>query len=154
MIRRNRLALILSLAALTLVAATAVQAQRRAYTKAQVDAIIHNAESRSDEFVRTFDRSLDRSRLDGSDREDQLNRRAQDLERAFDDLRHDFDRRESYWDTRDEARKCLNIATDINVAMRNNRFGEHTERAWTVLRNELNTLARVYNLPFIGSRAY
>jgi hypothetical protein len=137
-----------------LVFASAAQAQRRYYTKTDVDRIIHNAENRSDAFVGSFDRSLDRSHLDGSDREDRLNQRAKDLERAFDDLRREFDRHERYLDTRDDVRRCLNIATDINVAMRNNRLGGRTERAWAVLRSEMNTLAGVYNLPYIGSGAY
>ncbi|MEO7505701.1 MAG: hypothetical protein ABIZ95_00575 [Pyrinomonadaceae bacterium] len=153
MIRTNKFAFLFIGLVAILTLSSAVQAQR-GYSKAEVDRLIKNAENRSDEFVGTFDRSLDRSRLNNSEREDQLNRRAQDLEKAFDDLRSRFDRTESYLDTRDEARKCLNIATDINVAMRNNRLGTRTENAWVILRNEMNTLARVYNLPLVGSRAY
>jgi hypothetical protein len=38
--------------------------------------------------------------------------------------------------------------------MRNRRLGGDTERQWALLRAELNTLADVYNLPFIGSPEY
>jgi biopolymer transport protein ExbB/TolQ len=136
------------------VVTASAQRRNRLYTKAEVDRIIHNAENRSDDFVGTFDHALNRSRLNGSDREDQLNRRAKDLERAFDDLRREFDRHESYLETRNEASRCINIATDINVALRNNRFNERTERSWAVLWNEMDTLAQVYGLPFVGSRRY
>jgi hypothetical protein len=124
------------------------------YTKAQVDRIIKNAETRSDIFVKSFDRALDHSRLNGSAREDYLNKRAKDLEKALDELRREFDRRDLWIENRDEVRKCLNIATDINVAMKNRRFGFGVEANWAALRAELNMLAQAYGLPKVGSPAY
>jgi hypothetical protein len=123
----------------------------RGYTKAQVNEIIKRVEERSDRFVKLFDRSLDRSGLDGTNREDRLNEHARNLEKALDDLRGEFDRKENYVETRPEVRRCLDIATDINAAMRNRRLGAETERQWALLRTELNTLADVYGLPFVGS---
>jgi hypothetical protein len=127
---------------------------QRAYTKARVDTIIKRVEERSDRFVKLFDRSLDRSRLDGTNSEDRLNEHARNLESALDEFRREFDRKESYVETRPEVRRCLDIATDINVAMRNRRLGGETERQWALLRSELNTLADVYGLPLVGSSAY
>jgi hypothetical protein len=126
----------------------------RGYTKAEVNEIIKRVETRSDSFVHLFDKSLDRSRLNGTKREDRLNEDARSLEKALDDLRHEFDRKESYLETRPEVRRCLDIASDINVAMRNRRLGGETERQWALLRAELNTLADVYTLPFVGSPEY
>src|SRR5437868_6392359 len=125
--------------------------RERGYTKTEVNEVIKRVEDRSDGFVKLFDKSLDRSRLNGTRREDQLNQYARDLEKALDDLRHEFDRKESYIETRPETRRCLDIASDINVALRNRRLGGDTERQWALLRAELNTLADVYNLPFVGS---
>ena len=127
---------------------------QRGYTKAQVDSIIKRVEERSDRFVKLFDRSLDRSPLDGTNREDRLNEYARNLETALDELRGEFDRKENYVETRPEARRCLDIATDINVAMRSRRLGAETERQWALLRAELNTLADVYGLPPVGSSQY
>ena len=126
----------------------------RGYTKDHVNQIIKRVEERSDRFVKLFDKALDRSRLDDTEREDQLNKLARDLEKGLDDLRSEFDRKENYAETRPEVRRCLDIATDINVAMRNRRMGGETERQWALLRNELNTLADVYGLPFVGSPQY
>lgn len=138
--------------------ADTANAQRRArgrnYTKAQVDRIIKNVEERSDRFVSQFDKSLDRSRLDGTKREDNLDERAKDLETATDELRREFDRRDTWIENKDEVRCCLNIAADINVVMQKRKFGSATESNWANLRAELNTLAKVYNLPVIGSGAY
>ena len=128
--------------------------RQRGYTKAQVNQIIKRVEERSDRFVRLFDRSLDRSPLDGTNREDRLNESARNLETALDELRREFDRKDNYVETRPEVRRCLNIATNINVAMRSRRLGGETERQWALLRAELNTLADVYNLPLIGSSQY
>jgi signal transduction histidine kinase len=128
--------------------------RQRGYAKAQVNEIIKRVEERSDRFVKLFDRSLDRSRLDGTNREDRLNEHARNLETALDELRREFDRKENYVETRPEVRRCLDIATNINVAVRNRRLGGETERQWALLRSELNTLADVYGLPLIGSSRY
>lgn len=118
----------------------------RGYTKAQVEQIIRRLENQSDRFVRSFDRSLDNSRVDGSMREDNLNQRARDLENALDGLRQDFDRMDRYQDTRAQVSSVLNVAEDINRAVRNRRLRGNTERLWSRVRTELNTLASVYNL--------
>jgi hypothetical protein len=128
--------------------------RQRGYTKNEVNQIIKRVETRSDAFVKLFDRALDRSGLNGTKREDRLNEYARGLEKALDDLRGQFDRKESYIETRPETRRCLDIASDINVAMRNRRMGGETERQWAMLRAELNALADVYALPFVGSQEY
>ncbi|HEV7905473.1 MAG TPA: hypothetical protein VGO96_16650 [Pyrinomonadaceae bacterium] len=118
----------------------------RGYTKAQVEQIIRRLENQSDRFVRSFDRSLDNSRVDGTMREDNLNQRARDLETALDTLRREFDRTDRYQDTQAQVSSVLNVAEDINRAVRNRRLRGNTERLWARVRTELNTLASVYNL--------
>ena len=140
--------------ALFMVAASSITAEAqygrrsrgRGYTKAQVEQIIRRLENQSDRFVRSFDRSLDNSRADGSVREDNLNQRARDLENALDTLRQEFDRTDRYQDTRSQVSGVLNVAEDINRAVRNRRLRGNTERLWSRLRGELNSLASVYNL--------
>ena len=156
----RRLFITLAVVGSLLVLSAPAEAQRRrrplqrGYTKAQVNQIIKRVEERSDRFVRLFDRSLDRSGLDGTNREDRLNEYARNLETALDELRREFDRKDNYVETRPEVRRCLDIATNINTAMRNRRLGAETERQWALLHTELNTLADVYGLPFIGSSQY
>lgn len=143
-------------AILTVTVSTATEAsaqmrnRQNRIAKAQVDRIIKNVEQRTDVFVKQFDKSLDNSRLNGTRREDNLNQRARDLESATDELRREFDRRDRWDENRDEVSKCINIASDINVAMRNRRFNRATENNWANVRSELNELARVYGLPRIG----
>jgi hypothetical protein len=123
-------------------------------TKAEVDGIIRRLEENVDDFVGLFDSALDDSGLNGSNREDNLNDRAKALEVATDELRREFDRRDSWIENKPEVRKCLNIATDINVAMKNRRLGAAAESKWAKVKFELNRLAKAYNLPKVGSSAY
>lgn len=130
------------------------EARGRGMTKAQVKAVINRVEDRVDNFVKNYDKALDRSRLDGSSRENWLMNRARDLERATDELAREFDRRDAWIENKDETRRCLNIASDIDRNMRNHRFGAAAESNWARVRYELNTLADVYNLPRVGAAAY
>ena len=153
----SRFALALAAAFLLIPGITEAQrreARGRLYTKADVDRIIKRVEDRSDKFKKEFDKALDRSRLNNTRREDQLNDYAQDLEKATDELRHEFDRRDAWAENKAEVRKCLELATKLNVAMRNRRLGPKVESTWSALRYELNTLADVYNLPPVGSGQY
>jgi len=90
------------------------ESRGRGLTKKQVKVIIDRVEDRVDNFVKHYDKSLDRSNLDGTKREDNLNRRAKDLEGATDELSREFDRRDAWAENKDEVRKCLNIASDID----------------------------------------
>ena len=130
------------------------EARGRMRSKSDVKQIINRVEDRVDNFVSRYDRSLDRSRLNGSSREDWLMKRARDLESASDELAREFGRRDAWIENKDEVRRCLDIASDIDRNMKNYRFGAATENNWSRVRFELNTLADVYNLPKVGARAY
>ena len=129
-------------------------ARGRVYTKGDVDRIIKRVEDSTDKFKKEFDKALDRSRLNNTNREDQLNQYAKDLEHATDDLRKQFDRTDKWIDNKEQVRTCLSLASKINVAMRNRRLGPKVESRWNGLRYDLNTLAGVYNLSPVGSPEY
>ncbi len=130
------------------------ESRGRKMSKSQVKQVINRVEDRVDNFVKNYDKSLDKSRLNGTKREDWLNKRARDLESATDELAREFSRRDAWIENKDEVRRCLNIASDIDRNMRNRRYDSKTESNWTRVRYELNTLADVYNLPKVGSSAY
>jgi hypothetical protein len=136
-----------------------VQAQPRAargrvYTKADVDRIIKRVEDSTDKFKKEFDKALDHSRLNNTNREDQLNEYAKDFEHATDDLRKHFDKTDAWIENKEQVRACLSLASKINVAMRNRRLGPKVESRWANVRFDLNTLAGVYNLPPVGAASY
>ena len=127
-------------------------ARNRRYTRVSVDRMISNVENRVDRFVSQFDNALDNSRLDGSKREDNLNQSAKNLESATDELRSEFNRRgDNWWETQGNVQRCVTIARNINTAMRRRRFNRQTENNWRNVRQELNALARAYNVSQIGS---
>src|SRR5882672_4420435 len=145
---RTRVLLVLALGVLVM----PIQAQvrrgprGRVYTKPEVNELIKRAEDRSDRFMKLFDKALDKSALDGSHREDQLNERAKDFEKAMDKLRSEFDKRESYIETKPQMQTVLDIAREINGVMLRRSLRSDVEEEWVALRRELNVLASVYYL--------
>jgi hypothetical protein len=122
------------------------QLRGRGYTRVSVDRLIRQAENRSDQFVAMFDRALDRSRLEGSIREDRLNERALQLERELNAVRLEFNRTRNHYSIRSHVANALNAAQSINTVMRNRRLYPVAERQWLLLRADLNRLAAVYGL--------
>ncbi|HEX8371012.1 MAG TPA: hypothetical protein VF604_20880 [Pyrinomonadaceae bacterium] len=119
----------------------------RRYNRASVDGMIRRLENSTDAFMRELDRALDRGRMDGTRREDNLMRQASALEAAADELRREYDRRDSWWENRDEVSRCLTAARNLNRLMRDRRLNNMTRNSWARVQTELNSLARVYNLP-------
>ena len=156
--RENLVKLIVGFSALlmVLVLADTGSAQRRKargkkYTKGQVENVIKRAETRADNFVDNFDESLDNSNLDGSDREDDLMKRARELENETDELEREFDKGDRWIENKSQVREVLNIASDLNVIVKRRKLGGKTEANWKRLRYELNTLAKIYSLRLVGS---
>jgi hypothetical protein len=133
-----------------LVWAGAADAQWRARPRqddhVDVGRIISRLESHSNAFRRSVDRALDRSRLDGSRTEDQINAEVKRFEDDVDRLRGEFDRRDSRDETRRHVERVLRQAGEVNRMMRRSDFARDVDREWAQLRAELNMLAGVYNL--------
>lgn len=117
------------------------------YAKRDVSEIIRRVEESSNQFRRDVDRDLDRSRLDGSRREDRINDEVRRFEDALDRLRREFDRNDSWWESRSHVQVALDAARPVATRLRNNRFSSNVENQWRNLRRDLNKLAFVYNLP-------
>ena len=130
---------------------SSIRAQGRyrgqSYTKSDVDRIIKRVEDRSDTFKEVVDRSLDRSALNGTRREDNINEQVKQFEKALDALRSDFDRQDRWMETRRQVERVLDEADEINVLIRRHYLRQHLERGWALLRADLNRLAGVYDLP-------
>jgi len=123
------------------------------YTKADVELIIKRVEERSDDFRKVIDRQLDRSTLDGTNREDNINQQVKEFENAIDKLRSDFDRAQTWEETRAQVQRVMNTADDVNAIVRRGRWrrGGPVKAAWAQVRVDLNRLAGVYNLRLLGA---
>ncbi|HVF86969.1 MAG TPA: hypothetical protein VM866_05235 [Pyrinomonadaceae bacterium] len=111
-----------------------------------MDNIIRQLESSSDDFRRDFDRNLDQSRRDGTRMEDTFNARVKRFEDAVDTLRGEFDRRDDWWESRNNVQQMLEAARPVSVMMNNRRFRGNLVSQWRKLRRNVNDLARTYDL--------
>jgi hypothetical protein len=134
-------ALVLALAGLSLTA----EAQRRPYrtTDMQVRQLIRRIETRTNTFRSTLDATLDRSRIDGTRQEDNINQLVGDFENATNTLRDRFNSRQS---VSADVQNVLNQAALIDSFMRRNRVDVRAEQDWASLRVDLNELARTYGV--------
>jgi len=85
---------------------------------------------------------LDQKGLEG------LSARARDLESQLNMVEQQFDDSSRYG-RRSQVASALRVAESINNAMRYRRVDRvdyDVQRAWSMVRNDLNRLARVYNL--------
>ncbi len=117
------------------------------YSKRDVSGIINRMETSSNQFRRDFDRALDNSRLNGTREEDRYNNIVRDFENSVDRLRREFDRNDSWWESRNNVQDMIRDASPVNTMMNALPFRRNIERQWTSLRNNINTVADTYDLP-------
>ncbi|MBA2524349.1 MAG: hypothetical protein H0V18_01005 [Pyrinomonadaceae bacterium] len=121
---------------------TSVLAQRQYRdTDTNMRNLILRIETRSDAFSRTLENALDRSRLNNTAREDDINRLVTDFEYATDQLKTRFEDRRS---TAADARAVLERAALINSFLLNNRLETRVDQDWRFLQSDLDLLARAY----------
>jgi hypothetical protein len=153
----NKLAVVTATFALGMISLISVQAQGthagQYYTKGDVERIIKRVEERSDDFRKVIDRTLDKSALNGTNREDNINQQVKELENAIDKLRSDFDRANKWEETRDQVKRVLSEADEVNAIVRRGRWrrGGEARSSWVLVRADLNRLAGVYNLPLLNA---
>ncbi|MBK9154502.1 MAG: beta/gamma crystallin family protein [Chloracidobacterium sp.] len=119
------------------------------YSRNDVDGIIRRLEDSGDEFRRDFIEAVNQSNLSGSQKSryrDQVN----DFENQTDRLRSNFDRNDSWWESRSEVQRVIANAAPLNVTMNAVNFRRNLERQWNRLRDDVNRLADTYDLPGIA----
>jgi hypothetical protein len=101
------------------------------------------------DFERDMDRALDRSRANGSRREDQINNQVHQFRDAVGDLKsrvgngRDLNRSES------EARRVLQEADQIDRVARRG-FDGRTSSEWSQIQQELRYISNVYGFGYGG----
>jgi len=148
----NRLKMILLTVAVTITAgAFAADAQivRRA-TNAQVQTLLNRLENNTDVFRRQLDSRMDNSAINNTQREDVVSRYLAAFENATDDLRSNFADNDY---TNDDVAAVLNYGWYLDDFVRKNRLGAVTENRWRSIRNDLNTLARYYQVSWNWNRS-
>lgn len=119
----------------------------------QVQTLLNRIETRSDTFRSSIDRAIDRSRFDGTNREDNINEFVKDFENLTDALRRKFDDRTSV--DMDVSNVLVRAARIDDFMKRNLRRDTAVQRDWRNLRSDLNLLSNYYSLAFnLDNRRY
>jgi chromosome segregation ATPase len=140
---------VLLVAMVTLIGSPALaqgRARGRQYNKRDVERIIKRLEKNTDTFKKAVDRQLDRSILDGTKREDRINDRVSDLEKATDRLRNRFDRSDNWIETRSDVEEVVREARNIHGLFDRVRAYSRVRSSWAAVRADINTLAAVYDI--------
>jgi hypothetical protein len=124
---------------------TTAQAQIRTNrtNNQQVRQLITRIENRTDTFRNSLGTRLDRSTINNTNAEDNINQLVADFENATNQLRDRFNSRQA---VSADVQNVLNQAALIDSFMRRNRLGARVEREWASLRVDLNELARLYGV--------
>jgi len=94
-------------------------------------------------FRKSFDSSLDRSRLNGTNREDDINRFLKTYEDATERLYSRFKDNKSVGA---DVEAVLDGANEIDRFMTRRLANERAERDWDAVRQDLRRLAEAYNV--------
>src|SRR6266404_1087963 len=109
----------------------------------QVEKIIHRIEQQSDRFRSSLDAALDKSRFNGSSREDDINAFVKDFYRETKHLHDQFDHHKS---TAPDVESVLERATRIDSFMNRYRLSARAQNDWATLKASLDELATAYNV--------
>ena len=124
------------------------------YERRQLRDLSRRIDDRGGDLQRDVDRLLDRSRINGTNREDHINDDAREFRRAaarFRNVAGDNDRLDR---SRDEARELLQAASHLSRMLSRLRLDGRTSSDWNQLRSDLRTVANIYNLRFNDDRSY
>jgi multidrug efflux pump subunit AcrA (membrane-fusion protein) len=112
----------------------------------EVEQVIRRIEKQSDKFRTALDSALDKSRLDGTRQEDDINTFVKNFYEETKKLREHFDAHKS---TSADVQSVLDRASQIDQFLRRNRLRRRdAEKDWSTLKVNLAELAQVYNVPW------
>jgi hypothetical protein len=109
----------------------------------EVEKIIRRIEQQSDHFRSSVDSALDKSRFNGSNREDDINSFIKDFYQQTKRMRDRFDKHQS---ASPDVEAVLDRAARVDGFMRRNRLSSKAQEDWSMLRNSLDELASAYNV--------
>lgn len=115
------------------------------YNNRALQSTVRNLKNLSKQFSRQLDRELDRSRYDGSNREDRLNDIAKNFAHAADHLEDAFDNGRDLNRSSDEARRVLDLGSQLDRAFSRARLNNNLAGTWNQIRQDLRVISDAYN---------
>ena len=102
------------------------------------------------DFERDLDRALDRSRVNGSRREDQINSEAHQFRNAVGDLKSRVGNGNDLNRSADEARRVLQQAQQLDRIARPGWYDGRLGSEWSQIQQELRTISDAYGFRYNG----
>ena len=136
---------VLSVCSALLLTTTGAQVTGEPYriSDKEVEKIIRRVEQQSDRFKSSLDSALDKSRINGTNREDNINSSIKEFYEQTKQLRDHFDKRHS---AGSDVEAVLNRAARIDDFMRRNQLSSKAQDDWSALKSNLDELASAYNV--------
>ena len=138
------------------------------FTKAQVADRIRKVEDGVDEFRKWSEKRVEEGRTpakegqgsgrargktatesqkeNAREKKDELDDALSDLNGSTNRLRRKFDATDRWLETKAQVENVLDDARKINQVLTRGKYGSQAERYWSVLRANINDLARCYDL--------
>ena len=111
-------------------------------------------DDRSRDFQRHLDSALDRSRYDGTRREDRINEIADQFHDAANDLKNSVSDGRNLNRSSDEARRVLQLGSRIDQFIGRQRLDSRAESDWVQIRQDLRVIANIYGLNYNSGGYY
>jgi hypothetical protein len=109
----------------------------------EVKDLISDTHAMAARFEKNLDKALDKSIVDDTNAEERNNERADDLEDHLNQAESEVDEPDEFRAHLDSA---MQAAFDVEKLMGQHRFSEDVVRDWDLIKNKLNTLARIVGL--------
>ena len=109
---------------------------------------VHRLDRLAKDFERDIDRALDRSRTNGSNREDRINEQVHQFRDAVGDLKSRVGNGRDLNRSEDEARRVFQEAQQIDRVAR--RLDGRTSSQWSQIQNELRYIGNIYGIGYGG----
>lgn len=120
------------------------------YDDREIKDSAHRLDRLAKDFERDMDRALDRSRQNGTSREDRINEQVHQFRRAAGDYKsrvgngRDLDR------SADEARRVLQEAQQVDRVARPRWYDSRLSSQWSAIQRELRFISDVYGFRYGG----
>ena len=111
---------------------------------------VHRLDRLAKDFEKNMDRALDRSRANGSQREDRINNQVHQFRDAVGDLKSRVGNGRDLNRSADEARRVLQEGQQVDRIARPRWFDGRLSSDWSQIQRELRFISDVYNFRYNG----
>ena len=118
------------------------------YDERELRDSVHRLDRLAKDFERDMDRALDRSRANGSDREDRINDQIHQFRDSVGDLKSRVGNGRDLNRSANEARRVLQEGQQLDRVTR--RFDNRTSSQWSQIQQELRFISNVYGFGYNG----